>query len=150
MIRHGALFAGEAVITNPHVIHETIDGETIVIDLASGTYYSLRGVGPVIWNAIAAGESPDGVAQRLAEAYPGEPAAAAAVQSFVAELQGEGLLVANGSTPAAAPAPPAAAAPAAFVAPTLEKYTDMQDIILLDPVHQVGERGWPHTDAAAS
>jgi Coenzyme PQQ synthesis protein D (PqqD) len=139
------------VITNPQVIHETIDGETIVIDLASGTYYSLQGAGPVIWNAIAAGESPDQVADRLAVAYPDEPDAAATVRSFVAELQAEGLLVPNGSPPAGAPAPlPAGEAPAAFAPPTLEKYTDMQDIILLDPVHEVGERGWPHTDAATS
>jgi hypothetical protein len=139
------------VITNPQVIHETIDGETIVIDLASGTYYSLQGAGPVIWSAIAAGEAPDRVADRLGAAYPGEPDAAAAVRTFVAELQAEGLLVTNGSVPAAAPVPlPAAEAPPAFLPPTLEKYTDMQDIILLDPVHQVGERGWPHTDAASA
>ena len=136
------------MFTNPQVIHETIDGETIVIDLASGTYYSLQGAGPVIWNAIAAGASPDDVADRLAAAYPGEPEAAAAVHSFVDELKAEGLLVPNGSSPAVAPAE--IDTPPAFVTPTLEKYTDMQDIILLDPVHQVGERGWPHTDATTA
>ena len=36
-----------------------------------------------------------------------------------------------------------------FVPPTLEKYTDMQDLVLLDPVHEVDERGWPHAQAAA-
>ena len=147
MIFQGA--AGIAVITNPQVIHETIDGETIVIDLSTGTYFSLRGAGPVIWNAIAAGERADAIAARLGTVYPDEPGVADAVGAFVRELEAEGLLVSNGTShdgPAAAPL--ADAEPTAFIAPTLEKYTDMQDIILLDPVHQVGDRGWPHTDAA--
>jgi hypothetical protein len=34
--------------------------------------------------------------------------------------------------------------PSGFEPPVLEKFTDMQDLILLDPVHEVDERGWPH------
>ena len=40
-----------------------------------------------------------------------------------------------------------AAAPAgapAFVVPTLEKYTDMEALLLADPIHEVDEAaGWP-------
>ena len=47
----------------------------------------------------------------------------------------------------AAVAPPNGSAPAdaarVFEAPRLEKYTDMQDLVLLDPVHEVDEQGWP-------
>ena len=32
----------------------------------------------------------------------------------------------------------------AFEAPVLEKYTDMQTLLLVDPVHEVDDRGWPH------
>jgi hypothetical protein len=32
--------------------------------------------------------------------------------------------------------------------PPISKFTDMQDIILLDPVHEVDARGWPHASAA--
>ena len=52
-------------VTNPQAMHETIDGETIVIDLATGTYYSLRGSGPTIWNAVAAGASTETIIERL-------------------------------------------------------------------------------------
>ena len=31
----------------------------------------------------------------------------------------------------------------AFTPPKLERYTDMQEIILLDPVHKVDSQGWP-------
>ena len=30
-----------------------------------------------------------------------------------------------------------------FSAPTLEAYRDLQSLFLLDPVHEVGEEGWP-------
>lgn len=30
-----------------------------------------------------------------------------------------------------------------FQPPALESYTDMQDLLLLDPIHEVDEMGWP-------
>jgi hypothetical protein len=30
-----------------------------------------------------------------------------------------------------------------FGQPVLEKFTDMADLLLLDPIHEVGEAGWP-------
>ena len=32
---------------------------------------------------------------------------------------------------------------AVFNAPVLNKYTDMQDLLLLDPIHEVDATGWP-------
>ena len=32
-----------------------------------------------------------------------------------------------------------------FVAPQLHKYTDMQELLLLDPIHDVDQEGWPAT-----
>jgi hypothetical protein len=32
-----------------------------------------------------------------------------------------------------------------FESPTLAKFTDMEDLLLLDPVHEVSpDQGWPH------
>jgi hypothetical protein len=30
-----------------------------------------------------------------------------------------------------------------FVAPCLHKYTDMQELLLIDPIHDVDDYGWP-------
>jgi hypothetical protein len=39
-------------------------------------------------------------------------------------------------------------AESAFVAPTLNTYTDLQDFLLADPLHDVDEQaGWPHVNA---
>jgi hypothetical protein len=37
------------------VVHETIDGETILIALETGVYYSLSGSGPEVWDLVLAG-----------------------------------------------------------------------------------------------
>jgi hypothetical protein len=30
-----------------------------------------------------------------------------------------------------------------FTDPVIEIYTDLQDLLLLDPIHDVDDRGWP-------
>jgi len=31
-----------------------------------------------------------------------------------------------------------------FTKPELHKFTDMQDLLLFDPIHEVDESGWPN------
>ncbi len=132
-------------VTNPQVIHETIDGETIIIDLATGTYFSLRGSAPAIWNVLVQGASAERVVEELRSRYeagPGEIEDAAG--DFLAQLEREQLIAASPNGAGAAPVTESRSDRAAFEAPRLEKFEDMQDIILLDPVHNVDDRGWPH------
>jgi Coenzyme PQQ synthesis protein D (PqqD) len=137
-------------ITNPQAIHETIDGETIIINLTTGTYYSLRGAAPTIWNAICEGASTAGLVQQVESSFEtGSDEIAPSVEAFLLELQAEDLVAvtdANGSDLVVAVEPAAERTP--FEAPHLEKYTDMQDIILLDPVHKVDSEGWPQAAPA--
>ena len=39
-------------VTRPNVMHETIDGEVIVIDVRTGMYYNLSGTGAAVWHSI--------------------------------------------------------------------------------------------------
>lgn len=137
--------------TNPQAMHETIDGETIVIDLSTGTYYSLRGTGSEIWNAIVTGASRQTIVETLEGSYVASPGEiASATEAFLSELEAEKLIAqGNGAGPGAEPSPTPSATRSAFEAPKLEKYEDMQDIILLDPVHMVDDQGWPHPAPAA-
>ena len=43
-------------VDSRRVVHETIDGETILIDLQSGNYYSLGGCGSSVWDLLTRGE----------------------------------------------------------------------------------------------
>lgn len=128
----------------PAVVSETIDGEAVVINLERGVYFSIRGTGLAIWTDVIAGMAFDDVARRLAETYGSAgPGVASDARRFLERLVEEGLIRARSAAGARAPA--AAAIPAgAYEPPTLEKYTDMEALLLLDPIHDVDEAGWPN------
>jgi len=132
---------------SPGVIGEVLDGEAIIVSLETGAYYSLSGVGADIWTAAQAGATLAALMTWVTAHYEGEPDVIADdVTALVEELLSEGLLV-TGSVVTTENTPesslPAAERPP-FVKPILEKYTDMADLLLLDPIHEVDAQGWPH------
>src|SRR5256885_13329441 len=95
-------------VNSPNVIHETIEGEVILIDLKTGTYYSLRDAGAAVWQAIEQGAGEDEIAAELRSHYEAsEREIQDAVRRLLAELEREGLVPADEGE-----AGPAAAAPA--------------------------------------
>jgi len=143
-------------VTSPHtrryrqrgapIIHDTIDNETIAINQLTGAYYSLEGASAVAWQQLEMGASATDIATVLAHAYEGDPAQIdAAVDAFLAELIDEQLIVAD-ETPATAPAQVLPAAPEArapFTGLRLQRYTDLEVMLLADPIHEVDDSGWP-------
>jgi hypothetical protein len=128
---------------------ETIQGETIIIHLGTGSYYSLQGVGADVWSALTRGADRTQILVELVERYEvADLEAAQSVDALLAELQAEELVVDGPERELYQPAE-ASSERTEFVVPKVEKHTDMQDIILLDPVHEVDERGWPHVSEAA-
>jgi Coenzyme PQQ synthesis protein D (PqqD) len=142
-------------VNSPRVMHERIEGEVIVIDLATGSYYSLREAGAVIWTALERGAAQEEIVASLERRYEASPEQIdAAVRGLLEELAAEGLIESaaengEGQLDAAVPEEEGASGEA-FSAPVLEKHTDMQDLILIDPVHEVDSRGWPHAAPAGA
>lgn len=137
-------------VNSPNVIHEIIDGEVVLINLETGSYYSIDSVGAVIWDYIGQGLSRSQIVEAIASGYKGEPADIdQGVQQLFAQLQAEQLIVpteASQSNGHSSPINAAANGQDApkFEAPVLHKYTDMEDLLLLDPIHDVDETGWPN------
>lgn len=137
-----------------HVLHDAIDGEVIVIDLTTGTYYSLRDTAAYVWSLIhtAPGVSVSELEQALRQRYQANGSdIRAEVTDFIGRLDEEGLITRAAqeeSSPDVLSTDEGGERTAqAFVAPVLEKFTDMQDLVLIDPVHDVSAAGWPHTRA---
>ena len=118
-------------VNKPDVVDESVDGEVLIVHLGTGAYYSSRGAGDVAWRLLAAGRS-------AAEVSASHGFESDALAKFVEQLVAEDLVRARTSPPADVPD----LAPVAGE-PTLEKYTDMQELLLLDPIHDVEEAGWP-------
>jgi Coenzyme PQQ synthesis protein D (PqqD) len=129
------------------VVHETIDGETILIHMGTGTYYSIDGAGSDAFILAAAGHSEEQIVARLAERYTTDrDRVAAGVSALVGELLDEELLVRAEHEGGADVELPEPAGP--FADPELHRYTDMQEFILVDPLHDVDvAAGWPHAAA---
>ena len=129
------------------VIHEIFEGEVVIVNLESGSYYSLRNTGAAVWNALMRGASQTDIVAQIAQNYIGERALIEqGVNQLLSEMQTEGLIapVTAERANAASAAPIAPPAPTEnFQAPVLEKYSDMQDLLLLDPIHEVDDAGWP-------
>jgi hypothetical protein len=137
-------------INTPHVVAETLDGEATIVDLDSGTYYALNETGSLIWDQLIAGAAKSQVAETFANAYDLEDKdAARAVDDLIKSLADANLIVEAGEA-AQNGAGPTAAAPGSqngsrrpYAEPELSTYTDMQELLLLDPIHEVDESGWP-------
>ena len=98
---------------------------------------------------IERGATKASVASALAHRFEATPAALdAAASSFLDALLAESLIVpkAAASSPNGTPhAPgPVPAARTPLSPPRLEVFTDLQDLLLLDPIHDTDETGWPH------
>jgi hypothetical protein len=136
-------------VSRPRFVDETVDGETLVMDMVKGNYYSCVGASAFAWNALTAGMSPAELAPLLAERYGiAEADATRDVDQFVAALVDEEMLHPTDTAPDARvdrAALEAAVPPSEYAGLALERFTDLADLILLDPVHDVSEVGWPHT-----
>jgi Coenzyme PQQ synthesis protein D (PqqD) len=137
-------------VNTAKVSHETIDGEVLIINFENGNYYNLLGTGAAIWSMLECGTLLGDIVDAIDRQYSGDRSAIeSAVGRFVDELYGEELVVhANGHSPETAARAPAAESGgngerAVFEAPALNKYSEVQDLLVLDPIHEVDETGWP-------
>jgi hypothetical protein len=137
-------------INTPNIVHELIDGEVIIVNLKQGDYYSLLNTSAEIWTEIEREQSSAEIVAQLTQNYQEEPEIIAqGVQLFIDQLIEEGIITElagdiqeedisshgfsnNGIDKLL------------FEMPKLSKYTDMEDLLALDPIHEVDETGWPN------
>jgi hypothetical protein len=140
-------------VNSPQVISEHIDGETVMINLQTGAYYSLNSSGARIWGLLPRdhGVLADEVVRAVRSEQAETADLAAQVTVFLDQLLDEQLVVpvdADGAhaRPSTDTTTPPAMEPTSqpWEAPSLTRFDDMQDLLVLDPVHEVDERGWPH------
>jgi len=138
---------GYFTIKRPDVIHETIDGETVIVNLENGVYYSLRTSGVDVWNLIETGANLEELTNLMIDRYDGSPEVVRkSISELLIALQQEGLVEVSSTkrTVSQAPQTLMEGKKQKYELPLLEKYSDMQELLLLDPIHEVDEEGWPH------
>lgn len=138
-------------VNAPNIVHETIDGETVLLDLNTGNYFSLEGPGALIWQYIDLTGNYKKPIELLSDGSARNGNVEDALNEFVDELIKEKLLIETDTAPAASDTAEIEnllhEAARDFIPPKVNKYSDMQDLLLLDPIHEVDEQGWPEGKA---
>ena len=126
------------VVSGPAIIAKDFGDEAIVANLDTGLFYSLGQSGAAVWTGLASGRTLSEIVATLAAAEDAN--ARVAVARFIGELVAEELLKPGEASVDTMWAP---RVDAEFQAPTIERFDDLQALLLIDPIHDVGEQGWP-------
>lgn len=129
------------------VISDVIEGEFVVVHSESGCYYSIRGTGADVCRLLLAGHTLQQAVSRLAtHRNLAESQIGPEIQQFVAQLTEEQLLVPDNGRTGQVGSVELTDGP--YASPTFDKFDDMADQLLLDPIHEIGAAGWPVRPAA--
>jgi hypothetical protein len=133
----------------PMLISRQFGDEVVLANYGSGIYYNLDGTGAQIWLGIRAGKTLEQIVDVLsATAESNRSVVDREVRAFVDRLLEEGIIVpghpASGSKDWSPPMS------GEFSVPRLERFDDLRDLLLLDPIHDAGENGWPLRGGDAS
>ena len=129
------------------VAGDVIEAEAVIMDLGTGRYFSAGNSGAYIWSCIEAGFNQTQISDALVSAYQIDAEEAErAVTHFAEQLIANRLVVpvdaleASSASLGTLPASP----DESFKFPELMVYDDMQDLLLLDPIHESDDdAGWP-------
>src|SRR5690606_9101409 len=110
--------------------------------LGTGIYYSLRGTAAEIWRRLSAPVTISSLAEDMCATYPAATGRIGPdINAFLERLRTENLVVEDALAGSTVSVPPDRGSD--YQPPVLERFADLQDLLLLDPIHEVGAQGWP-------
>jgi hypothetical protein len=129
-------------VNRPAVSAELIGTEMVAIHLPTGIYFSMDTAAADVWAGIEQNQSFDRLVDLLTAAYEVESNQAVLdLTAFLDQLLQEDLVQeapAAEATPSPAPTPRKT-----YPGLKLEKFADLQYLLMIDPVHEVDQHGWP-------
>lgn len=124
--------------------YEVLEGEAVVVNLLSGIYYSLDKEQTYVWERLMETFSLESIALALSNKFSiSFNDLATKIHSFACELEKENLIFKSIETCDTA----VSLLPSEFTLRELtpiQKFTEMKELLQLDPIHEVDEQGWPY------
>jgi hypothetical protein len=134
----------DVVVNTPSVASERVDGEVIVISNESGKYYSLGHTASDIWFLIQNSVSASLWLKILAGNYEGIPDYADnEIEIFLNLMVEEKLIRRSNSSSLETVVLPQDIVHRKWTAPEMLIFEDLKDLLLVDPIHDSSEEGWP-------
>jgi len=132
-------------INSPQVIREFFDDEAVIVNLELGIYYSLDPIGAMVWGLIEQGASNTQIVEQLSQTFNlSSNNIGKDIEEFIDLLLAEQLVAETDNAPLTLFDSISKDNRLNYSKPTLNKYTDMQELLLLDPIHEVDGEGWPN------
>lgn len=126
-----------------HVVFEHFDTETVMINLKSGFYFSLNPAGQRIWEFLQNWPTLDEVYSAVTPRDHGNGKANhAEVAAFLEKLAEHGLVEMTADRPKNKGLRDQKS-PIGYETPQIQVFSDQQELLLLDPIHEVDDPGWP-------
>ncbi len=135
------------VLNEEKMFADITDGIAIVINSETGIYYGMNTLGSAVLENIINGASTENILKAL-KALPNVPAdMEAKLNAFVEELKAKELIIEGGEGSVEANISADAVADGFDL--TVDEYSDAQELLLADPIHEVKEdTGWtPEKDS---
>jgi hypothetical protein len=131
-------------VNTPSVVSEVIDGELVIMDLKSGNYFSAEKTAASIWDWISRGYGTEYLEENISSYYKNvDPNYKQHLREFSEKLIEHQLIRENNYEVEPSELPASTTQLEVYSKPVINIFTDMQDMILLDPIHEVDEQGWP-------
>jgi hypothetical protein len=130
-------------VDSANVSWERLAGEVIAIQLATGHYYSMGGTAADLWSLLVNGANADSIMEKMSLHFTLPDDAKTQIEHFLDNALAVGLLKERVETAQEAAALPEDHQRDTWVPPIIQEYTDLQDLILVDPVHDTKPTGWP-------
>lgn len=123
-------------IVDETVAAENVEGEVVIVHFDTGSYFSLRSSAATAWEELVNGGSPAELASKIDS--PTE-IAMEQLTRFLGVLVDEGLIRVSSEDAS----PISSDISLKMEELVVEKYEDMQLLLLGDPIHDVESEGWP-------
>ena len=138
------MLRSEFTINTSSVVFERLNGEVIIIANQNGKYYSLGYTASDIWYLMQTSVSSSLWLKTLADNYQEIPDSAEdEVNKFVDDLLSENLIKSSEAAFGELQLLPEDNPRGKWSCPELLIFDDLQDLLLVDPIHDTGEEGWP-------
>ena len=123
--------------------YEVFPEEVVILNLGQGSYFALGGWAVDLWPMLIGGQPVERIVAAIAARYDVPQATIRTeLDGLVAKLLDEGILAET--APNETVVELAEPSELGFQPLSFEKHADMEDLLTLDPIHDVDpEQGWP-------
>lgn len=127
-----------------NIISDVFGEEVVLVNLESGVYYSLRGSATQIWIRLFNQYSTSEIVSELKRIYQVvEWDLVTDINQFVSQLIDLKIIKLSTDITNKSIEFVSSDLLKEYNSPVVETFSDMQEILLLDPVHDVDKAGWP-------